>query len=197
MHIECELIFEPTLNTKTPNLEIEMKKVKLMISMLVLVVAFSSSALAYSRHWNHGDASGDHYPKSFGKGYESKMKRIDDGFIVFPGAEIGMGSGTLSAALGVNLGYKNGLFVIGTALKGQVINIDDVNYQFMPYTLNICGLSYAVIPETSNSQNDKKLKGWALGYGMGGKLTFAQMIETDPNTNTEKEYLTINIGFGF
>jgi hypothetical protein len=175
-----------------------MKNVKMLISMFVLVVAFSSSALADGRDWRHGDASGDHHhPKSFGQGYKSKMKRIDDGFIVFPGAEFGMGSGTLSASLGVNFGYKKGLFLLGTAVKGQVVNIDHVNYTFMPATLNICGLSYSVIPETSNAQNDKKLKGWSIGYGMGGKLTFAQLIETDPVTHTEKDYLTINVGFGF
>ena len=177
-----------------------MKNVKMLISLIILVAAFSSSAMAhgYRHNWRHyGDASGDHYPKSFDKGYESKMKRFDDGFVVFPGAEFGMGSGALSAALGVNFGYKKGLFLIGTSVKGQVINIDHVNYVFMPATLNICGLSYSVIPETSNTHNEKKLKGWSIGYGMGGKLTFAQLIETDPVTDTEKDYLTINIGFGF
>jgi hypothetical protein len=174
-----------------------MKKVKLITSMLVMIVGFSSAAFAYKGHWHERDASSDHHPKSFRKGFQSKMKRIDDGFLVFPGAEIGMGSGTLSAALGVNMGYKKGSFVIGTALKGQVINIDHVNYTFMPYTLNISGLSYSMIPETSNSQNDKKLKGWMVGYGLGGKLTFGQLTETNPDTNTEKEFLTINVGFGF
>ncbi len=173
-----------------------MKKATLIMTLLVLIIGFSSSAFAYKRHWREWDASGDH-PKSFREGYERKMKRFDDGFLVFPGAEIGMGSGALSAALGVNVGYKKGLFVVGTALKGQVINIDHVNYSFMPYTLNICGLSYSVIPETSNSQNDKKLKGSFIGYGMGGKLTFGQLVESDPADNTEKEFLTINVGFGF
>ncbi|MBU2646015.1 hypothetical protein KKI24_15015 [bacterium] len=174
-----------------------MKNMTLMVALLALIVGFSSSASAYQGHWRERDASGDHYPKSFKEGYEYKMKRFDDGFVLFPGAEIGMGSGALSAAIGLNIGYKSGLFLIGTSLKGQVINIDHVNYAFMPYTLNVSGVSYSMIPETSNSQNDKKLKGWSIGYGMGGKLTFAQLVETDPVTQVEKEYLTINIGFGF
>ena len=179
-----------------------MKKIKLKsmlimsLSLLVLMVGFTSSAMAHKGRWHQWDASGDH-PKSFRDGYERKMKRFDDGFVVFPGAEIGMGSGALSGALGVNFGYKKGLFVVGTALKGQIVNINDVNYSFMPYTLNICGLSYSVIPETSNSQNDKKLEGWQVGYGMGGKLTFGHLVESDPDDNTEKEFLTINVGFGF
>lgn len=164
--------------------------------MLALLVGFSSSAFAFKRHWHDQDATGDH-PRSFRDGYKKKLSYIDDGFVVFPGAEIGMGSGALSAALGVNLGYKKGMFVVGTALKGQVINIDHVNYTFVPYVLNISGVSYTVIPETSNSRNDKKLEGWMLGYGLGGKLTFGQLIETDPTDNSKKEFLTINVGVGF
>jgi len=81
-----------------------------------------------------------------------------------------MGSGVLSGSLGLNIGYKSGLFLIGTSLRGQIVNIDHVNYQFIPLGLNICGLSYSLIPETGNSQNGKKLKGWSVGYAMGGKL---------------------------
>ena len=172
-----------------------MKNFKLMAALLVLIVGVSSSAFAHNHHWD--DASGDEIPKSFGKGYAKKMARIDDGFIIFPGAEVGMGSGTLSAAVGLNVGYKYDLFFIGTALKGQVVNVNRVNYQFMPYTVNICGLSYSVIPETGNTQNDKKLKGWSIGYAMGGKFVVSQMSEHDPDTDTEEEYLAFTFGFGF
>ena len=76
-------------------------------------------------------------------------------------------------------------------------NIDRVNYTFMPLTLNIMGLSMSVIPETSNSVNDKTLKGQSIGFAMGGKLSFSQLIETDPDTDTQNEYLVISLGFGF
>lgn len=174
-----------------------MKKVTFMLSIFLLMTSFSSGVFAHNQHWEWQDASGDQPPRSFQDGYERKMKHLEDGFIFFPGAEIGVGSGVLSASLGINIGYKSGLFLIGTSLSGQVVNIDQVNYQFIPVGLNICGLSYSVIPETGNSQNDKKLKGWSVGYAMGGKLTFSQMIETDPDTKIQKEYLTVNFGVGF
>ncbi len=174
-----------------------MKKLMLFISTVAIITAFSPNAFAHFKHWDDHDASGDYQHKSFGDGYSYEMKQIEDGFIIFPGLEIGVGSGTLSGSLGVNVGYKIGHFLVGTSLRGQVVNIDKVNYQFIPYTINICGLSYSVIPETSNSINDKKLKGWALGYAVGGKFTFGQMVETDPNTDEEREFLTMNFGFGF
>ena len=174
-----------------------MKKIKMLLPMIVMLVAFSSGAFAHDHHWDHEDASGDYRHKSFGEGYESGIKKFDDGFLLFAGGEIGLGLGVRSASLGLNFGYKSGLFLIGTALRGQIVNIDYVNYQTLPLTLNIGGLSYSVIPETSNSQNDKKLKGWSLGYGGGGTFTFGQLVETDPTTNTKKEYLTLNMGYGF
>jgi len=174
-----------------------MKKMLFVLTTLLLMVSMSSNMFANNRNWGWQDTSGDQYPKSFQGGYERKMSHLEDGFVFFPGAEIGMGSGALSGSLGVNIGYKSGLFLIGTSLRGQIVNIDHVNYQFIPLGLNICGLSYSLIPETGNSQNDKKLKGWSVGYAMGGKLTFSQMIETDPDTNIQKEYLTINLGVGF
>ena len=164
---------------------------------MALLTIVASPAFAHSRHWNDCDATGDEMPKSFKRGFSHGMKKIDDGFKVFPGAEIGTGSGALTASVGLNLGYKYGWFFAGTSLKGQVVNIDHVNYQFMPATLNIMGLSYSVIPETANSQNEKKLKGQSIGFGMGGKLSFSQLIEMDPVTDTEKEYLVISIGVGF
>ena len=173
-----------------------MKKVTLMLSVFLLMVSISSGVFAHNRHWGWKDASGDQPPRSFQDGYDRKMKHLEDGFIFFPGAEIGVGSGVFSGSLGINMGYKSGLFLIGTSLSGQIVNIDRVNYQFIPIGLNICGLSYSVIPETGNSQNDKKLKGWSIGYAMGGKLTFSQMIETDPDTNAQKEYSTVNFGVG-
>ena len=165
--------------------------------MLVMLVAFSSGVFAHDHHWNHGDTSGDKRHKSFDEGYESSIKHFDDGFLLFPGGEIGFGTGVKSVSLGVNIGYKSGLFLIGTALRGQIVNIDYVNYQTVPLTLNICGLSYSIIPETSNSQNDKKLQGWLIGYGIGGKMTFGQLVESDPSTNTKKEFLTLTFGYGF
>jgi len=137
---------------------------------MLLMIAISSNMFAHSRNWGWQDTSGDQHPKSFQEGYERKMSRLEDGFVFFPGAEIGMGSGVLSGSLGLNIGYKSGLFLIGTSLRGQIVNIDHVNYQFIPLGLNICGLSYSLIPETGNSQNGKKLKGWSVGYAMGGKL---------------------------
>jgi len=172
-----------------------MKALKWMVSSLTLWLVLSSTALAFGHHWR--DASGDERPASFREGYGHGMKRIDDGFLVFPGLEIGAGSGALTASLGVNLGYKRGYFFAGTALKGQVVNIDRTNYRFMPLTLNISGLSVSVIPETGNDQNDKKLKGQSIGIGFGGKLSFTQLIETDPVTDTEEEFLVISLGFGF
>ncbi|MCP4752552.1 MAG: hypothetical protein GY866_16810 [Proteobacteria bacterium] len=172
-----------------------MKNLKRLLTFLSVLTVFASPALAHGRHWH--DASGDEKPKSFRHGYSHKMKMIEDGFILFPGGEIGMGSGALTASLGVNVGYKYAGFFAGTALKGQVVNIDRVSYRFMPATLNICGLSVSVIPETSNSVNDKKLKGQSIGFGLGGKLSFSHMVESDPNTDSKKEYLVISLGFGF
>ena len=174
-----------------------MKKIKIFLPMFLVIVSFSSGAFAHDHHWDHEEVSGDQRHKSFSEGYESNMKRFDDGFLFFPGGEIGFGSGLRSASLGINIGYKSGLFLIGTSLRGQVVNIDHVNYQALPFTLNIGGLSYSVIPESSNSQNDKKLQSWSLGYGMGGKFAFAQMVESDPTTSTKKEFLTLNFGYGF
>lgn len=163
--------------------------------MIVFISTISTSAFA---HWHGGkDASWDARHKSFGEGYSEGMRRFDDGFMFFPGGEIGMGSGALTGALGINVGYKTGLFFIGTSIKGQVVNIDRVNYSFMPYTLNICGLSYSVLPETTNSQNDRKLKGQSIGFAMGGKFTIGQMTETDPDTDSEQEFLVFTFGFGF
>ena len=172
-----------------------MKPMKWVFAFLVTVTLISTSAYAHGHHWY--DASGDEMPESFHHGFSKKMGEIDDGLICFPGAEIGTGSGALTASLGINVGVKYGLFFAGTAFKGQVVNIDHVNYRFMPATLNIMGLSYSVIPETSNSQNDKKLKGQSIGFGLGGKLTFSQLVETDPLTDSEKEFLVISLGFGF
>lgn len=176
-----------------------MKKVKTIFSVLFISVFISSAAYADSDDcccWGK-DSSDDHHEMSFKKGFSKKMSRIDDGFLIFPGAEVGFGSGALSAAVGLNVGYKYGLFAVGTSLKGQVVNIDRVNYQFVPYVINISGLSYTVIPETSNDQNNRKLKGWAVGMGMGGKLTFSQLIEEDPDNDTKEEFLMINLGVGF
>jgi len=170
---------------------------KILISMIVMLAAFSQGAFAHDHHWDHGDASGDQHPKSFGEGYESAIKHFDDGVIFFPGAEIGFGSGSTSFSLGLNFGYKSGLFMIGTALKGQIVNIDHVNYQVMPLTLNLFGLSFSKFSETSNNQNDKTLRGSSLGFGLKGKLAFGQMVEYDPVTNSEKEFLTLNFGVGF
>ena len=172
-----------------------MKKFNIIVALTLFLTATASQALAHDHHWR--DASSDDMPKSFHHGYSHKMKKIDDGFIVFPGAEIGTGSGALTAAMGVNVGYKYRMFFVGTSLKGQVVNVDHVNYLFMPATLNIMGLSYSVIPETTNSQNDKKLKGQSVGFGLGGKLSFSQLVETDPVSDTEKEFLVISLGFGF
>lgn len=136
-------------------------------------------------------------PQFFSDEYAREMGRSFSGLLIFPGVEIGMGSGTLSAALAINLGFHKGGFVIGTALKGQVINIDRVNYQFMPYTLNIIGVSYSRIPETSNNINQKTLEGWSLGYAKGGKFSFSLLTETNPVDNSKKEYLTFGLGLGF
>ena len=172
-----------------------MKKTLYTIAFVTLTVVFAPGAFAHDGFWK--DASGDRRPKSFSEGYSRKMKHFKDGVVFFPGAELGLGSGALSASLGVNAGYKSGLFFIGTSLRGQIVNIDKANYQFVPYTINICGLSYSAIPETSNSVNDRKLKGWSIGYAMGGKLTFSQLIETDPKSDTDREYLQVNFGIGF
>jgi hypothetical protein len=172
-----------------------MKNVKWVVTLLVLISAFSSTAFGFGHY--RSDASCDESPRSFSHGYSEKMDQIDDGFVFFPGFEIGMGSGALTTSLGVNIGYKKGLFFAGTSLKGQVVNIDHVNYQFIPASLNISGLSVSRIPETSNSQNEKKLEGWSVGFGLGGKLSFTQLVETDPDTEIEKEYLMVSLGFGF
>lgn len=147
--------------------------------------------------WEKSATSGDEKSRSFSRRHDFGSKHGEDGWLAFPAVELGMGSGTLSASLGVAFGYKSGHFLIGTSLRGQVVNIDRVNYQFMPYTVNVSGLSYSLIPETTNAQNNKTLRGQTLGIGMGGKLTFGQLIEKDPDTNTEQEYLTINFGTGF
>ncbi len=173
-----------------------MKNLKWIVGFLVVISMFSTTAFGFGYH-HDDDGSCDTKPRSFRKGYAEKMDRIDDGFVFFPGLEIGMGSGALSASLGLNLGYKRGLFFAGTALRGQVINIDRVNYQFVPPTLNISGLSVSRIPETENSQNNRTLEGWSVGFGMGGKLSFTQLVEKDPDTDTEEEYLMIGLGFGF
>lgn len=146
--------------------------------------------------WEKGAAAEKDASRVYSRKHDFRGHK-KDGWLVFPAAEIGMGSGTLSASLGVSLGYRSGHFMLGTSLRGQVVNIDRVNYQFMPYTINVSGLSYSLIPETGNSQNNKTLRGQSLGIGMGGKLTFGQLIEKDPDTNREQEYLTINFGVGF
>jgi hypothetical protein len=174
-----------------------MKPIKVTISLIVLFIATGSYAMADCRDWGRKDASGDECRPWFCDEDHRDTKLFDDGFIIFPGAEIGTGSGALTAALSLNLGYKYSKFVIGTSIKGQIINIDRANYSFMPYTINISGLSYSVIPETTNEQNDKKLKGWSIGLAMGPKLTFSQLIETDPNTDSQEEFLVIAIGAGF
>jgi hypothetical protein len=176
-------------------MERKMKKLNLLLALTVFLSVTASQAFAHDWRWK--DASGDEMSKPYHHGYSHKMKKIDDGFIIFPGGEIGAGTGALTASLGVNVGYKYGMFFAGTSLKGQVVNIDHVNYLFMPATLNIMGLSYSVIPETGNSQNDTTLKGQSIGIGMGGKLSFSQMVESDPVTDTEKEYLVISFGCGF
>ena len=100
-----------------------------------------------------------------------------------------MGSGTLSAAASNNIGYQIGWLIFGTALKSQVINIDRVNYWFMPNTIKLFGLSYRRIPETGNRVNDKKLEGWSKGYARGAKFTFSLLTETGPGDVIENEYL--------
>jgi hypothetical protein len=148
-----------------------MRTMRRMMLTIAVLMGLSTTVFAHGHRWR--DASGDEPPKSFREGYAHGIKRFDDGFVFFPGAEIGLGSGALSASLGINLGYKYGFFFAGTSLKGQVVNIDRVNYRFMPLTLNVSGLSVSLIPETGNDQNRKKLKGQSIGLGLGGKLSFA------------------------
>lgn len=174
-----------------------MKPIKITIASLVLFIVTGSYAMADCGNWGSRDASGDECKPWFCDGDHRDKTIFDNGFIIFPGAEIGGGSDTLTAALSLNLGYKYNKFVIGTSLKGQIVNIDRVNYSFMPYTINISGLSYSVIPETANDQNDKTLKGWSIGLAMGPKLSFSQLVETDPDTDRQEEFLVIAIGAGF
>ena len=176
-----------------------MKNLKRIIKwfpIVLMITTFSVPAFAWCKP-TRGDASRDTEVRDWHHGCHESGRFFEDGFKIFPGAEIGVGSGALSASLGVNIGYKSGWFFAGTALKGQVVNIDRVNYRFMPASLNIMGLSMSVIPETGNDQNDKKLTGQSIGFAYGGRIAFAQLKEKDPVTGTEEEYLMIQLGIGF
>ena len=172
-----------------------MKKMKWIVALSVFLTV--SASQAFAADWKWKDASGDEIRKAFCDGKPHKKEKMEDGFKFFPAIEIGQGTGASTASLGLSVGYKYGYFFMGTSLRGQVVNIDQVNYQFMPATLNLMGLSYSVIPETPNDQNEKKLKGQSIGFGFYGKLTFTQLIETDPVTDLEKDYLVVSIGLGF
>ena len=136
-----------------------MKKIELFIVIVLLV--FGSALMSMAANDEAVDIPDlglpGNPPRFFNGQNDSDSALYYAGVVIFPGIEIGMGLGTLSAAASNNIGYQIGWLIFGTALKSQVINIDRVNYWFMPNTIKLFGLSYRRIPETGNRVNDKKL----------------------------------------